>query len=31
MSGPLLEIHIKEDAQPSTRHKAAPIPVHWEK
>ena len=31
MSGPPLEIHLKEDAQPSARHKAIPIPVHWEK
>ena len=31
MSGPPLEIHLKEGAQPSARHKAIPIPVHWEK
>jgi len=31
MSGPPLEIHVNEDARPYARHKAAPIPVHWEK
>ncbi len=31
MAGPPLEIHLKEDAVPYARHKARPIPVHWEK
>ena len=31
MSGPPLEIHINGDVHPTAQHKAAPIPVHWEK
>ena len=30
MSGPPLEIHVKEDAKPYCRHKAKPVPVHWQ-
>ena len=31
MTGPPLEIHLNENATPFARHKARPIPVHWEK
>ena len=31
MVGPPLEIHVDENAKPFACHKAAPIPVHWEK
>ena len=30
MSGPPLEIHLKDNAKPYRRHKANPIPVHWQ-
>ena len=30
MSGPPVEIHLKEDAKPSVRHKAIPVPIHWQ-
>ena len=30
MSGPPVEIHLKEDAQPVACHKAASIPLHWQ-
>ena len=28
--GPLVEIHLKKDAEPVARHKAIPVPVHWQ-
>ena len=30
MSGPPVEIHLKDNAVPVARHKAIPIPVHWQ-
>ena len=30
MAGPPMEIHIDPDAKPYARHKAKPIPIHWE-
>ena len=30
MSGPPVEIHLKEDAKPIARHKAIPVPIHWQ-
>ena len=29
MSGPPVEIHVKDDTIPKAVHKPAPIPVHW--
>ena len=30
MTGPPVEIHLKEDAKPVARHKAIPVPIHWQ-
>ena len=30
MSGPPVEIHVKDDTIPRAVHKPAPIPVHWQ-
>ena len=30
MSGPPVEIHIKDDAKPVASHKASTIPLHWQ-
>ena len=30
MSGPPVEIHVKDDTIPKAVHKPAPIPVHWQ-
>ena len=30
MSGPPVEIHLKEETEPTARHKAIPIPLHWQ-
>jgi len=31
MTGPPVEIHIKDDVKPIACHKATPIPLHWQK
>ena len=30
MTGPPVEIHLKDDASPKAVHKPAPVPVHWQ-
>ena len=30
MTGPPVEIHLKDDALPKAVHKPAPVPVHWQ-
>ena len=30
MSGPPIEMHIKDNVTPKAVHKAAPVPVHWQ-
>ena len=30
MTGPPMEIHLKDDASPKTVYKPAPVPAHWQ-
>ena len=30
MTGPPVEVHLKNDVQPKAVHTPAPIPVHWQ-
>lgn len=30
MTGPPVEIHLKDDARPVARHKPIPVPIHWQ-
>lgn len=30
MTGPPVKIHLKEDVTPTAKHKAIPVPIHWQ-